>query len=76
MKRAMAVVLGLLCITCTVPDIEELEAERPSGCDASHPCHVQVRLTYDGFRPGCVTLRVADARDGSRNFELPVEPNQ
>lgn len=72
MKRAVAVGLGLLCITCTVPDIEELEAERPSGCDASHPCHVTVRLTYDGFRPGCVTLRVVDAEDASRTFELPV----
>ncbi|RKH47598.1 hypothetical protein D7X12_02545 [Corallococcus sicarius] len=74
MKRAMAVGIGLLCITCTVPDLEELEEERPSGCDANHPCQVQVRLTYDGFRPGCVTLRVVDAQDGSRNFELPVEP--
>ncbi|RKG71148.1 hypothetical protein D7W79_31140 [Corallococcus exercitus] len=74
MKRAVAVGLGLFCITCTVPDIEELEAERPSGCDASHPCHVQVRLAYDGFRPGCVTLRVVDAEDASRTFELPVEP--
>ncbi|CAM4038023.1 putative metal-binding motif-containing protein [Corallococcus exiguus] len=72
MKRAVAVGLGLLCITCTVPDIEELEGERPSGCDASHPCHVQVRLTYDGFRPGCVTLRVVDAEDASRTFELSV----
>ena len=72
MKRAMAVGLGLFCITCTVPDIEELEAERPSGCDASHPCDVQVRLTYDGFRPGCVTVRVTDAEDASRTFELPV----
>ncbi|NRD63256.1 hypothetical protein HRD49_16010 [Corallococcus exiguus] len=72
MKRAVAVGLGLLCITCTVPDIEELEAERPSGCDASHPCHVQVRMTFDGFRPGCVTLRVVDAEDGSRTFELSV----
>ncbi|RKH15459.1 hypothetical protein D7V97_00265 [Corallococcus sp. CA053C] len=74
MKRAVAVGLGLLCITCTVPDIEELEEERPSGCDASHPCQVQVRLTYDGFRPGCVTLRAVDAEDGSRTFELPVDP--
>ncbi|NOK15892.1 putative metal-binding motif-containing protein [Corallococcus carmarthensis] len=74
MKRALAVGLGLLCITCTVPDIEDLEQERPSGCDASHPCHVQVLLTYDGFRPGCVTLRVVDAEDASRTFELPVTP--
>lgn len=72
MKRAMAVGLGLFCITCTVPDIEELEAERPSGCDASHPCDVQIRLTYDGFRPGCVTVRVVDAAEASRTFELPV----
>ncbi|RYZ39136.1 MAG: hypothetical protein EOO71_21250 [Myxococcaceae bacterium] len=74
MKRAMAMGLGLLCITCTVPDIEELEAERPSGCDVNHPCQVQVRLTYEGFRPGCVTLRLVDAEDASRTLELPVEP--
>ncbi|RKH15831.1 hypothetical protein D7X74_17285 [Corallococcus sp. CA047B] len=74
MKRAVAVGLGLLCITCTVPDIEELEEERPSGCDTSHPCQVRVLLTYDGFRPGCVTLRLVDAEDASRTFELPVEP--
>ncbi|RKG78155.1 putative metal-binding motif-containing protein [Corallococcus terminator] len=74
MKRAVAVGLGLLCITCTVPDIEELERERPSGCDASHPCQVQVLLTYDGFRPGCVTLRLVDAEDGARILELSVEP--
>ncbi|RKH68422.1 putative metal-binding motif-containing protein [Corallococcus llansteffanensis] len=72
MMRAVAVGLGLLCITCTVPDIEELEEERPSGCDASHPCQVRVLLTYDGFRPGCVTLRLVDAADGSRTLELPV----
>ncbi|WP_223632910.1 putative metal-binding motif-containing protein [Corallococcus sp. EGB] len=72
MKRAWVVGFGLLSITCTVPDIEELEAERPSGCDASHPCDVEVRLTYDGFHPGCVTLRVVDAEDASRTFELPV----
>ncbi|WNG38390.1 hypothetical protein F0U61_35465 [Archangium violaceum] len=75
MKRAVAVGLGLLCIiTCTVPDIDELEAERPSGCDADHPCQVRVLLSYDGFRPGCVTLRLADAEASSKTLELPVEP--
>ncbi|RKH63163.1 putative metal-binding motif-containing protein [Corallococcus aberystwythensis] len=72
MTRAVTVGLGLLFLTCTVPDIEELEQERPSGCDASHPCQVQVLLTYDGFRPGCVTLRAMDSQDASRTFELPV----
>ncbi|NMO15111.1 hypothetical protein HPC49_26735 [Pyxidicoccus fallax] len=74
MKRVVALGLGVLCITCTVPDIEELEAERPSGCDAAHPCQVRVRLAYEGFRPGCVTLRLADAEASSRTLELPVEP--
>ncbi len=74
MKLAVAMGLGLLCITCTVPDIDELEAESPSGCDADHPCQVRVLLKYEGFRPGCVTLRLADAEDGANTRELPVEP--
>ncbi|WNG26140.1 hypothetical protein F0U62_20515 [Cystobacter fuscus] len=74
MKRAVAVGLGWLCITCTVPDLDELEAERPSSCDADHPCQVRVLLSYDGFRPGCVTLRLADAEASSKTLELPVEP--
>ncbi|QSQ23502.1 putative metal-binding motif-containing protein [Pyxidicoccus parkwayensis] len=66
--------LGLAFITCTVPDIEELEEESPSGCNADHPCDVRVLLTYDGFRPGCVTLRLVDVEDPSRTLELPVDP--
>ncbi|MFY0575735.1 hypothetical protein ACN28S_16480 [Cystobacter fuscus] len=68
MKRAVAVGLGWLCITCTVPDLDELEAERPSSCDADHPCQVRVLLSYDGFRPGCVTLRLADAEAPRRRW--------
>ncbi|WP_163989003.1 putative metal-binding motif-containing protein [Pyxidicoccus caerfyrddinensis] len=74
MKRVVALGLGLLCVTCTVPDIEELEEEKPSGCDTDHPCDVRVLLKYDGFRPGCVTLRLVDVESPSRTQELPVDP--
>jgi hypothetical protein len=66
MNRAAAALL-LLSVSCTVPTLDDLEASRPSICNAEHPCPVTVSLSYATFRPGCLTLKVEDKANPSRS---------
>ena len=87
MIRAAMVVL-LLCASCTVPSIEELNCD---GSDSLSPDDVaggdadavlgdsgacsalRVSLTYATFQPGCLTLTVVDLEDASRTESQGVK---
>jgi hypothetical protein len=78
MTRA-PVFLLMMGIACTVPALGELESERPTPCPGDECIgqrsegFLRLQLSYATFRPGCLTVKVEDRADPSKELLREVK---